>query len=60
LHFTTCVYDMQGIQVKCLDIIERGNVNVIIEAGKLTLGIYTYLLLGDGKTSEAKQMILTK
>jgi len=51
---------MQGIQVKCLDIIERGNVNVIIEAGKLTLGIYTYLLLGDGKTSEAKQMILTK
>ena len=55
-----CVYDMQGIQIKCLDIAERGNVGIIIEAGKLSSGIYTYLLLGDGKTSEAKQMILTK
>ena len=60
MHFTTCVYDMQGVQVKCLDIAERGNVGIIIEAGKLSSGIYTYLLLGDGKTSEAKQMILTK
>jgi len=51
---------MQGVQVKCLDIAERGNVGIIIEAGKLSSGIYTYLLLGDGKTSEAKQMILTK
>ncbi|MCL2074347.1 MAG: hypothetical protein FWH18_10520 [Marinilabiliaceae bacterium] len=28
--------------------------------GKLTSGIYTYLLIGDDKTSDAKQMILTK
>jgi len=35
-------------------------VDVIIEAGKLTSGIYTYLLIGDDKTSDAKQMILTK
>ena len=55
-----CVYDMQGVQVKCIEIAERGNVNVIIEAGKLSSGIYSYLLLGDAKTSEAKQMILTK
>jgi len=55
-----CVYDMQGIQVKCLLISERGTVTVQIQAGQLTAGIYTYLLIGDSKTSEAKQMILTK
>ena len=55
-----CVYNMQGVQVKCLTVFERGNVSVQIQAGQLTAGIYTYLLIGDGKTSDAKQMILTK
>ena len=55
-----CVYDMQGAQVKCLTLSERGTVDVQIQAGQLVAGIYTYLLVGDGKTSEAKQMILTK
>ena len=55
-----CVYDMQGVQVKCLLVSERGTVTVQIQAGQLTAGIYTYLLIGDGKASEAKQMILTK
>ena len=39
---------------------ERGNADVQIQAGQLAAGIYTYLLIGDGKASEAKQMILTK
>jgi hypothetical protein len=55
-----CVYNMQGVQVKCLSISERENVNVQILAEQLAAGVYTYLLIGDGKTSEAKQMILTK
>ncbi len=55
-----CIYDMQGVQVKCLPVPERGTSNVQIEAGQLTAGIYTYILIGDGKTSEAKQMILTR
>jgi len=55
-----CVYNMQGAQVKCLTVSERGNVKVQIQAGQLSAGIYTYLLIGDGKTSDAKQMILTK
>ena len=55
-----CVYNMQGVQIKCLNIDERGEVEVMIEAGALTSGIYTYLLIGDWKTSEAKNMILTK
>jgi hypothetical protein len=55
-----CVYNTQGAQVKCLTVLERGNVNVQIQAGQLSAGVYTYLLIGDGKASEAKQMILTK
>ena len=55
-----CVYDMQGVQIKCLDVSERGNIEVKIDAGVLSSGIYTYLLIGDSKTSYAKNMILTK
>jgi hypothetical protein len=55
-----CIYNMHGEQIKCLTVSERGNVDVQIEAGALASGIYTYLLIGDGKTSEAKNMILTK
>jgi hypothetical protein len=54
-----CIYDMRGIQVKCLDISERNYVTVQIQAGQLSAGIYTYIIIGDAKTSEAKQMILT-
>jgi hypothetical protein len=55
-----CVYNMQGAQLKCLDIAERGAIDIKIEAGTLASGIYTYILIGDGKTSDAKNMILTK
>jgi len=55
-----CVYTMQGVQVQCITITERGNVEIQIEAGALSSGIYSYVLIGDGTASEAKQMILTK
>lgn len=55
-----CVYNMQGVQVQCLNIIERGSVSIEIEAGVLSAGIYSYVLLADGTASETKQMILTK
>jgi hypothetical protein len=55
-----CVYNMHGAQVKCITVSERGMVNVQIQAGQLSAGVYTYLLVGNGKTSDAKQMILTK
>ncbi|MDR2085509.1 MAG: tail fiber domain-containing protein [Bacteroidales bacterium] len=54
-----CVYNMQGTQIKCFTVSERGTVNVIIESGQLSSGTYTYLLIGDGKASEAKMMIVT-
>ncbi|MCL2328415.1 MAG: tail fiber domain-containing protein [Bacteroidetes bacterium] len=55
-----CVYNMQGVQVQCITIVERGNVEISIEARTLSAGIYSYVLLGDGTASETKQMILTK
>ncbi len=55
-----CVYNMQGVQVQCLSIVERGNVELLIEAGALQSGVYSYVLIGDGAASETKQMILTK
>ncbi len=55
-----CVYNMQGVQVQCLTITERGAVSIEIEAGALSAGIYSYVLLADGVASETKQMILTK
>jgi hypothetical protein len=36
-------------QVKCVSV-----------AGQLAAGVCTYLLIGDSKTSDAKQMILTR
>jgi hypothetical protein len=47
-----CVYNMQGVQVKCVTVSERGNVNIQIQAGQLTASVYTYLLIGDKKTSD--------
>jgi len=55
-----CVYTMQGVQVQCITITERGTIDMYIEAGQLSAGIYTYLLIGDGKATDAKHMILTK
>lgn len=39
---------------------ERGKVDIQIQAGQLSAGTYPYLLIGDGKASEAKMMIITK
>lgn len=55
-----CIYDMRGVQVKCISVNGRGMVDIPFLANTLTSGIYTYLLMGDGVISDAKQMILTK
>ena len=55
-----CIYNMQGAQVKCIPVTDRGDVTVTLSAGQLAIGVYTYLLIGDNQTSDAKQMILTK
>ena len=54
------IYDMRGHMVKSVAISERGSVNLQIQASSLPAGIYAYLIMGDGQTSETKQMVLTK
>lgn len=55
-----CIYNMSGVRVLCFNILERGYVSTQVQAGSLSSGIYTYVLMGDGQISEAKQMILTR
>lgn len=55
-----CVYSTSGVKVKCFNISQRSNVDVVLEAGHLSGGIYTYILMIDGKAFDSKQMILTK
>lgn len=51
---------MSGSMLNCIVITDRNSVDVQIQAGRFLPGIYFYLLIGDNKTSEVKQMILTK
>lgn len=55
-----CIYNMQGVQVKCVNISERGNVSIVVQSNELGAGIYPYVLITDGAASDTKQMILTK
>ena len=55
-----CIFDIKGTLQKCIVVYERETVNIQIQAGQLTSGLYAYVLIGDGKTSDAKTMILTK
>ncbi|MCM1490433.1 MAG: tail fiber domain-containing protein [Muribaculum sp.] len=54
-----CIYDLQGKQVICIDIIERGNVSTIIDGSRLTPGMFIYSLIADGQEIDSKRMILT-
>ncbi|MCM1142365.1 MAG: tail fiber domain-containing protein, partial [Muribaculum sp.] len=42
-----CVYDLQGSQVKRLDIAERGNCSVSVDGSTLKPGMYIYSLIID-------------
>ena len=54
------VRNMAGDLVKEMDIADRCAVSIPFHAEGLEAGIYTYLLIGDGKASDEKQMIIVK
>lgn len=54
-----CVYDLQGKQVKRLDIEQRGNCSVVVDGSSLQPGMYIYALIIDGAEIDSKKMILT-
>lgn len=54
------VFDLQGSQVLCIPIAERGTATVQIEASSLRPGMYIYSLIADGKEIDSKRMIITE
>lgn len=55
-----CVFSNTGQKVQCFKVTERNHVEIEISAGALPSGIYTYILIVDGKATSTKQMILTQ
>lgn len=54
-----CIYDLQGKQVKHIDIEQRGNCSVTIDGSSLQPSMYIYSLIIDGDEIDSKKMILT-
>ncbi len=54
------IYDMNGRQVKQLDLQQKGNASVVIAGSQLQAGMYLYTLIADGREVDTKKMILTK
>lgn len=55
-----CIYDLQGKQLKQLNILERGSSSKTISASEFLPGIYLYALIADGTEIDVKRMILTE
>ena len=54
------IYNLQGKQIKQLNIESRGNDSVTINGYELTPGMYMYSLIVDGQEVDTKKMILTE
>ena len=54
------VYNLEGKQLKELQVQRRGNVSATILGNELSAGMYIYALIVDGKVVDTKRMILTK
>jgi hypothetical protein len=54
------IYDMNGTQLKSIDLHQLGNGSVVINGGEFNPGIYLYVLIANGEQVDTKQMILTK
>ena len=54
------IYNLQGKQIKQINIESRGNGSVTINGYELTPGMYMYSLIVDGQEVDTKKMILTE
>ncbi len=54
------VYNLEGKQLKDLQVKGRGKVSTTILGNELSAGMYIYALIVDGKVVDTKRMILTK
>ena len=54
------IYNLQGKQIKQINIEPKGNGSVTINGYELTPGMYMYSLIVDGQEVDTKKMILTE
>jgi hypothetical protein len=54
------IYNMQGGQIKVIQVNAFGNGNIVIYGSELNPGMYLYSLIADGKEIDTKRMILTE
>lgn len=54
------IFDMNGRQVRTLDIERMGEGSIVIDGNELEAGMYLYSLLADGQEIETRRMILTQ
>jgi hypothetical protein len=53
------IYNMNGTQLKSIQLHQKGNGSVTINGGEFKAGMYMYTLIADGQVIDTKQMILT-
>ncbi len=53
------IYDMNGTQLRCMNVSGLGKGAVVIDAKQLKAGIYMYSLIVDGSLVDTKRMVLT-
>ena len=54
------IFDMQGKQVRKIDINDRGIFRITVTGQGLNEGMYLYSLIADGKVVQTRKMILSK
>ena len=57
---TVMIYNLEGKQMKNIQVRDRGEVSVKISGSELSAGMYLYALIADGKVVDTKRMILTQ
>jgi len=59
-HATVTIFNLEGKQMKSIQVNDRGEVLVKILGSELSAGMYLYALIADGKVVDTKRMILTE
>ncbi|MFQ3578777.1 MAG: tail fiber domain-containing protein [Bacteroidales bacterium] len=54
-----CIYDMNGTQLKCIQLHHTGYGNITINGSEFKAGMYMYALIIDGQLIDTKKMVLT-
>lgn len=53
------IYNLNGEQVKSIELRQKGEGNITINSGEFRPGMYLYTLITDGEVIDTKRMILT-